>query len=398
MRTLSYDASSPLYRLAEKRGLSKDEHDVYLEIVKKGAEGTILDRLVDKLGYQLSELKKILSNLAKKGLIKQIGDRVAFAQLESIRMNAPFKMTRKDIGDLRNEIYEIKKQLDRVGGDLEDFLLQESDLSGGDDPLSNLRAASECVNDAYLAVNADSNWIEVSEAEASVVEAASHWKALVDAVEKMPAGKLPRGAMEFLDFLSQTYNGGVVQYIDNGYGKEFNTALRYVKQLAKDMAPNPYPNKLLSDLVKLDNLIDIPNADDVEQYEAEIDAFENWLYTNSWKICSLMLDHINGANNVLAADHQSPVEWRGGGSGKCYMEGYLSSDGKTIKLGIPDEVDKNATFNFELLPAESVQYLKRHYPGVKTISNGDPAQYVQDFLDAWEKAGFKVVNTYKSRA
>lgn len=308
MQTLSYNASSPLYRLAEKRGLSKDEHDVYLEIVKKGAEGTILDRLVDKLGYQLSELKKILSNLAKKGLIKQIGDRVAFAQLESTGMTAPFKMTRKDIGDLRSDINEIKKQLDKVGDELEEFLLQESDLSRGVDPLSNLRAASECVTDAYKAINADSDWIEVSDAEASVVEAADHWGALVDAVEKMPAGKLPRGAMEFLDFLSQTYNGGVGQYIDNGYGKEFNTAMRYVKQLAKDMGPNPHLSKLLSDLVELDNLVDIPNTDDnVEQHEAEFEVFENWLYSHSSEIEKLMLDHINGANNVLAAD-QSPVE------------------------------------------------------------------------------------------
>ena len=40
-KALGYGPNSPIYRLAKKKNLRDDEHDVYMEIVKSGKEGNI---------------------------------------------------------------------------------------------------------------------------------------------------------------------------------------------------------------------------------------------------------------------------------------------------------------------------------------------------------------------
>lgn len=123
------------------------------------------------------------------------------------------------------------------------------------------------------------------------VTAGTYYDELVETVDNMKVKDLPRGANDFVDLLAQIYNGGVVSYIDNGYYKGLSSASGFLKSLS-----DPIIKQLITEMKKLDELIEIyelnskHNQDPFEDYEDEIDAFEDYLYEHGEGIEKAVLD------------------------------------------------------------------------------------------------------------
>jgi hypothetical protein len=108
----------------------------------------------------------------------------------------------------------------------------------------------------------------------SVGVAFNNWEELCDWYEANP-GKVSPDFRDFGDFKYQVDNGGVSQYILNGYNDRFRRVMIFVKSIGTPTAEELWK--------KLDGIYstvtDIPDYDDPDDYK----VFENWFYNwNGW--------------------------------------------------------------------------------------------------------------------
>jgi hypothetical protein len=112
------------------------------------------------------------------------------------------------------------------------------------------------------------------------------WTQLVDLVDRSNDPSLTG----LVDFLAQTYNGGITQYIENGYAEEFPDVYNFVKTLPKGIG-----KELAAKLQPLLELI--PAAEEearesgersrqggaeeenpYENFENDFEIVEDWIY------------------------------------------------------------------------------------------------------------------------
>jgi len=113
-----------------------------------------------------------------------------------------------------------------------------------------------------------------------LVTAGSEWQEAVQTWEKMPAGKAPRGINEVFDWFAQVYNGGVDQYLGNGYGTGFEAAITYLKSLGGDAERFAKTAERVSPPMSMDR-------DDFDEFQRqfEVDGVldEDW-YPSAWEV------------------------------------------------------------------------------------------------------------------
>lgn len=111
-------------------------------------------------------------------------------------------------------------------------------------------------------------------------EAKSNYDQMVNAMDVVPASKIPRGYEDVVDLIAQTLNGGFEQYIANGYLDQLPTAMSFLKQLgsvSKEAAA--LLSKLSDDALEFEELEKGNYSED--EYEAaakRLEAWDDWLY------------------------------------------------------------------------------------------------------------------------
>jgi hypothetical protein len=123
-------------------------------------------------------------------------------------------------------------------------------------------------------------------------EEESLYHQLLELVENMKVKDAPRGAMDFIDFLAQIYNGGVLQYVQNGYAESFVDVARFLNQYGGEELVEKYNS--LDPEPTMETIERIGEEGDIEEATKAWDEFETWIYDkkNTDPILTTIIDNL----------------------------------------------------------------------------------------------------------
>ena len=134
---------------------------------------------------------------------------------------------------------------------------------------------------------------------------------LLDRFDEFKPSTVPVGMESFIDLIAQTLNGGVEQWIDNGYGEdnaEIRTFLKSVK--------TPKADELVALLRDLDPASEHLVKDDYDYPESEDElievfptykALEEWIY-NDTNLNSLLVSILDTVKPEATASAESDLD------------------------------------------------------------------------------------------